>query len=228
LICPNKSLPRRMLYSCWERHTRQRYNIRNGFKNCLHKLGIKRKVWMNSEPRHRKGQRMPVLRALPSITMSIPEGEAGTRETLKLMRSLVRLYKSNPYIRDFAGNLVKGLPGKAWFSEIRAIFSYVQTNIRYTQDINGVETLQTPTATLGLGYGDCDDMCTLLCSLLEAVGHPTAFIAVGFEPGEYEHVYVLTMAGDDPNRQWISLDPTEPNPMGWYPPDTVSFMKVEN
>lgn len=138
----------------------------------------------------------------------------------------MREYKKNPYIRDFAGRLVRNLQGKAWFDEIRIVFDFVRSNIRYTQDINGVETLQTPLATLELGIGDCDDMCTLLASLLEAIGHPTAFIAVGFELDVYEHVYLLTKIADSDS--WLSLDPTENQPIGWFPPDTVSYMRLDN
>lgn len=142
------------------------------------------------------------------------------------MRAIVREYKKHPVIRSLAGDVTKNLRNKAWREEVRAVFEYVRSNIRYTQDINGVETLQTPVATIAVGYGDCDDMCTLLAALLEAIGHPTAFMAVGREAGEYEHVYVITKIGD--NDDWISLDPTEDEVMGWQPPDMTVFMRIDN
>lgn len=142
------------------------------------------------------------------------------------MRNLVRAGKKSLDIRLLAGDLTQSLGNKAWFDEIRTLFDYVQSNIRYTLDINGVETLQTPEVTLSLGYGDCDDMCVLLASMLESIGHPTRFRAIGFTPNEYEHVFVETQIGG--SGQWMALDPTEPNPAGWSPPGVISYMVCNN
>lgn len=169
---------------------------------------------------------------------SVATGGTGTRATLKMMTRLVKQYRTSGVIRDTARNLVEGLVSQAFRDEARALFYFVRDDIRYLGDVNEVETLQAPDVTLANGQGDCDDKATLLAALLQSIGHPTQFVAVGFsEPGIFEHVYVRTLIGD----RWISLDPTvepgtcaptytgEPCPgeMGWEPPDAITRM-IEN
>jgi transglutaminase-like putative cysteine protease len=124
-------------------------------------------------------------------------------------------------IRQLAAGLIQGVTAKDFTSEVDTIFQWVRDNIRYTLDINNVETLQTPINTLNFGYGDCDDMSMLLAAMLESVGHPCQFVAVALEEADqFDHVFVRTMIGDN----WVSLDPTEPNAMGWEPPGIVSWL----
>lgn len=149
----------------------------------------------------------------PAFFGSIPKGVAGTKATLNLMRDIVRMYRKHPLIRQTAAELVSDLPQKSWIGEIDRLHRFVRDHIRYLKDTRGVETVQTPTVTLDLGQGDCDDKSVLLASLLESIGHPTRFVAIGYQPGRYEHVYVETKL----NNSWISLDPTEPVPVGWTP-----------
>jgi transglutaminase-like putative cysteine protease len=130
------------------------------------------------------------------------------------MSRLVKDGKKKPIIRDTAAQLVNGLSSKNYAGEIAKIFTFVRDKIRYTRDINGVETLHIPEQVLEQGYGDCDDKAVLLASLLEAIGHRTRFIAVGFEPNNYSHVLTQTVFRDG---RWLSLDPTEDKPIGWFP-----------
>lgn len=131
------------------------------------------------------------------------------------MAGLTRRFRADPHIRQLATSIIAPVQAKDWMGELQAIFTYVQVNIRYTQDINGVETIQTPLATLTLGRGDCDDMATLLASLAEAAGFPTRFKAVAFDPGAYEHVWVEAMLPD--TQEWVAMDATENEPLGWVP-----------
>lgn len=156
--------------------------------------------------------------------MQIPGGKAGIIRTLKLMRELVRQGKIDMTIRQLALKLVAHLPQKAWRAQINALFEFVREEIRYVHDINGIETLHTARKVLELGSGDCDDKAILLASLLESVGHPTRFMAIGFAPDEYEHVLVDTKVGDF----WLPLDATEPFDAGWNPPNVVSRLIIKN
>lgn len=98
--------------------------------------------------------------------------------------------------------------------EVRALFDFVQNNIRYVRDVNGVETIQTPLKTLEYGAGDCDDKSTLLAAMLESLGHETRFHAMGFRPGNVEHVLLEV---NIPGKGWVPLETTEPVKMGWIP-----------
>lgn len=154
--------------------------------------------------------------------------------TLKMMSELVKAGKKNPAIRQRATNLTQDLPQKDRIGEIRAIFNYVQNSIRYVRDIHNVETLHYAEQVMSQEYGDCDDKAILIASLLEAIGHPTRFVAVGFAPGEYSHVFVdVRLGAPSPsagwlNGKWLSLDTTEPQPMGWRPPGIVEILPWYN
>jgi hypothetical protein len=144
----------------------------------------------------------------------LPDDSPGaTRETLKLMAGIVKAAKLSIPVRDLAISLTNSLPQKDYAGEIRRIFSFVQNNIRYVRDIDGYETLQTPEKTLEIGAGDCDDKSTLLAALLAVIGAPTRFVAIGFKPEEFHHVFVEVKLG--PN--WFGLDATENKPAGWSP-----------
>ena len=162
-----------------------------------------------------------------SYVTDIPYGAAGTRKTLKLMRELVRRFKMDLTIRNLAGRLTSGLRQKDFNGEIRLLHAYVRDSVRYLKDIHGVETVQTPLVTLNNGFGDCDDKATLLCALLESIGHPTRFWAVGFQGMfEYQHVLLETRSGN--RMSWIALETTEPVPAGWRPKKVIASMRIVN
>lgn len=136
------------------------------------------------------------------------------------MASLASTAKTTPRIRELALSIVGLVPGKNFRGEIDRIFVWVRDNVRYTRDVRGVETVQTPAKTLDYMQGDCDDQVTLLAALLESVGIQARFKAVGFRPHHYQHVYLEARDNGD----WIALDPTEQVPVGWEPPNPVTIM----
>lgn len=158
---------------------------------------------------------------LSGTLLDIPSGAAGIRATLRIMRDLVREYKTNVQIRDFAARLVQDLPQKDWAGQVERLHAFARDGIRYIRDVDGVETVQTPLVTLQVRYGDCDDKATLLATMLKSIGHPAQFVAVGFaEPGRFSHVYVETLIG----RRWVPLETTMPVAVGWTPPRVVARM----
>lgn len=89
---------------------------------------------------------------------------------------------------------------------------WVRDQVQYVRDVRGVETLSTPALILAQRQGDCDDKSLLLATLLEAIGHPTRFVAMDFGR-RFSHVSVEVRLGP----QWVHLETTEPVPAGWYP-----------
>lgn len=158
---------------------------------------------------------------LSGYCVTIPGGVRGVRRTLDTMRALVRAFRVNPQIRQAATSLIFTTPERMALSEASAIFDWVQASVRYVRDVHEVETLSTPLVTLQGRIGDCDDQVTLLASLLESVGYPTRFVAAGYtEPGYFDHVYMQAFL----DGEWVDMDPTERNPMGWAPPDPVALL----
>lgn len=158
--------------------------------------------------------------------LAIPDGEAGTLQTLKIMSQLVRRYKKDIAVRELALAIVRGINGHKNFSgQVRALHRWVRDNIQYVKDIKGVETIATPIKTLEYKQGDCDDQAVLLASLLESTGHPTRFVAIKVSAfGPFVHVFTETLMG----RRWFALETTERWPAGKGPPRQAKRMVVVN
>jgi transglutaminase-like putative cysteine protease len=162
--------------------------------------------------------------ALSYTLMSISNGAEGIRETLKLMSGLVKKYKSCQEVRELSTRLTRDLHQKDYLQEVKKLHAFVRDHIRYVKDIRGVETLQSPIQTLRIGAGDCDDKSTLVASLLESLGHPTRFLAVGFKKGVYSHVFVQTKLANN----WLSIECTENVPVGWRPQGIKAMLVQHN
>lgn len=158
----------------------------------------------------------------PYTLTGIPDGPEGTRETLSIMRRIVRLARHDPQIRALAESIIQFVPEKEGAQEVDALRIWIRENIRYTADTNGAEMLQTPLALLRSRNGDCDDQAMLLAALAESIGYPTRFAAVAFQPDNFEHVFAEVRLGT----RWIPAETTEPVELGWYPPSVVSRMQV--
>lgn len=171
------------------------------------------------------------MQTLPTVQQAatlkaIPNGDAGTRATLQAMGQFVREYKKTLPMRELALSIVNHVRGdKNFAAEVRAIHAYVRKNIRYRKDINGVETLASPIKTLEYRAGDCDDQSVLVATLLEAIGHPTRFVAIKMKPfGPFVHVFTETKIGP----RWVPVETTENWPVGMAPPKFSSRMIWNN
>lgn len=165
-----------------------------------------------------------MLAPTPELTAVVRPMHAGIRgvsQTIRVMRQLVKEARVSPVIRQAATSIIFLSPEKVWRDEVDKLLSYVQSTIRYTQDVNDVETVSTPEKTLAGKVGDCDDQSALLAALCEAVGYPTRFVVAAYDdPAVMEHVYLQVCV----DGLWLDADPTERHPLGWAPPDALSLM----
>lgn len=153
----------------------------------------------------------------------IPSGVAGTQKTLQTMRNIVHKGRGNYDLINVARSIVRGFDQHDYDAEARAIHEFVRDRIRYVRDPVGVETIADPIKTLEIGQGDCDDKSILVAALLDAIGHKTRFVAVGFDNLPYfQHVYVET----EIDYKWYAVETTEPVPFGWQPPNPTARMIV--
>ena len=156
----------------------------------------------------------------PARLAGIPDGIAGVRETLRAMARIVQRYKTDPGIYTLSRQLTRHLPSNDVQGEIRAIHAFVRDKVRYINDVEDVETLQTPDYTLKCGQGDCDDKAMLVNTLLAATGRKTFFLAVGLDEEFYSHV----LGGVRLGTRQIPLETIVPNvPPGWLHPRATSF-----
>lgn len=158
--------------------------------------------------------------------MEIPNGTAGTKATLKIMRRMARRYKRYVPLRQLALSIIQDVPGKKNFpAQVQRIQNYVRNNIQYVRDVNGVETVQTPDRTVQNKAGDCDDQSLLVATLLETIGHPTRFVAIKTKPlGPFVHVFTETKIGP----RWVAVETTEDWPLGFQPPVQAGRYIVDN
>lgn len=163
----------------------------------------------------------------PMTLARIPSGREGIKATLHAMSRLVRQFKKDVGVRELASKLVRTVPQYDRVGAVRALHAFVRDHIRYTDDPTRVEWVQTPRATLELGTGDCDDKATLLAALLESIGRPTRFAAVGFtEGGGLSHVLVEIVAGR--SGKWVPLETIVPVEAGWGPAGVKRVMVAHN
>lgn len=151
---------------------------------------------------------------------AVPAGDAGIRATLRIMRELVRSWRKHPQIRNLAKQITRGCPPKGYGCEAKKLHTWVRDKVRYIRDVHEVETVQAPDVTLRDGSGDCDDQVVLLGSLLNSIGHPVRFVAVGFRPGgPFTHVYLETRLG----AYWVAAETTEKWALGMRPPGVCRY-----
>lgn len=134
--------------------------------------------------------------SLPQVNLGlIPKGYLGTQSTLKHIQALIQAGAKDFYVRQKAIDILleKAIRPKDYLGEIKALFEWVQRNVRYTKDPFRVEVLHSARRMLELRAGDCDDMAILLGSMLEAIGHPVRLVITGpdpLRPKLFSHIYL--------------------------------------
>ncbi|MGH8603956.1 MAG: transglutaminase-like domain-containing protein [Gammaproteobacteria bacterium] len=156
---------------------------------------------------------------LPRIDLEkIPSGYAGTLKTVEHIVDLIKQGAKDFHVRQSAIDILlqRAVRPKDYLGEIKALFEWVQQNVRYTKDTFRVEVLHSPRRMLQLRAGDCDDMAILLGAMLESIGHPVRLVLTGpdpLTPDVFSHIYLEVFH----KGRWIPVDATMPYPMGWAP-----------
>ncbi len=161
----------------------------------------------------------------PAVLGAIPSDDAGVRATLAAMARLVKRYKTDAGIHELARRITANLPPQntpgAPSLYVSALQAFVRDHIRYVQDVEDVETLQTPIYTLQIAAGDCDDKAVLLDTLLANIGYSVLFFAVGIHGQSYSHV----LAGVKLGTRQVPLETIVPGmPAGVMPPGVTSVL----
>lgn len=153
----------------------------------------------------------------PKVTSQrIPDFAAGNYATVNVMRGAARGRAGHPRIRQLALRILSHAKVKShnFVDEAKALARFVQENVRYVRDPNGIEQLHDPVYMVeqiikGTAQGDCDDQALLLASLLLSVGHQPYFAIVkyGKDMGAYNHIYTVVYEKNwNQNTQRLALD----------------------
>jgi hypothetical protein len=101
----------------------------------------------------------------------------------------------------------------------RLFFKNLRQNVRYTSDIEGVDTYQRPAHTLALGSADCDDFSTLTCAGLGSLGIPCRLKVIRTKgAGDWNHIFAQAGFPRQNPTHWISMDSSVNMPFGWEAP----------
>lgn len=142
----------------------------------------------------------------PTLHLPAPTPE----ETLQWMVRETQIGLQSVELRLFAEQLVRGLWPHDYLSEYAALLDWVRTHIRYVRDPVNAEQVKTPQVTIETGTGDCDDSCTLLGTLVGALGGRARYVAGAFKrdiDGSLNFSHVWCEAFDPASQAWVVLDP---------------------
>ena len=159
------------------------------------------------------------------------QGEIATVDTvedrIKHIADLIDEGKEDVMIRQLTTDIIKNVRERDYEGDLKAIFKWMRSNIRYTHDPHELDTYQRARRTVDMKAGDCDDMSILIGAMSQSVGYPIRLKVVAFEADEYEHIYPLVGIPPSVPRRWIALDATVNNPVGWeVPKGEVSASKI--
>lgn len=171
----------------------------------------------------------------PIKVVKIPHGEAGTRATLKIMKSLVLSPwgHRNPEVIWITKKAVEGVspgPAKDYEAMAGAILKFMKEHVNYELDPAGLEYVQTPHYTIANGgSGDCDDHSTAIAAMAMALGMKAGFRTVKGDSGrkdQWSHVYAVIGVPDKGKTKWLTADSTQPESyLGWDPPEGKLYGK---
>lgn len=125
-------------------------------------------------------------------------------DTVEWMARFANKDKDSAEVRGRVEKICRFLVQGDYASEALACYYWVCQHIRYMKDPSNVEMVKDPIRVLETKAGDCDDIATLLSSMLMACGNEACFSMVGFVAGAGpSHVYACVYA----HGKWVALDP---------------------
>ncbi len=116
------------------------------------------------------------------------------------------------------------VPERDHKGEATALFNEVRSRVRYTLDPVDFDAFSTPSKTLSMHAGDCDDQVSLLSAMLRSVGYQVRSCVVqttGYDT--FNHIYCAVQLPG--SKEWMALDPTVDRAAGWEVPDASVIQK---
>ena len=123
-------------------------------------------------------------------------------KTEDIMQAVIDCYNSDyAQVRELA----ESLPGDDTLSRCRAVFDFVDKNIRYQMDPLQKQWIRTPARLWSDGEGDCKSFSIFICSCLRCMGIPHLFRFAAYE-GASDPTHVYAVAIDEAGKE-IIVDP---------------------
>ncbi len=134
-------------------------------------------------------------------------------DQIRIMRQMVDEFAQTYAIRSRARDIVFRVwptAPKDKRGQAIAIGRWVQNNITYVEE--DPEVFQTPTATVAMGYGDCDDMTDLVAALLQSIGITNELWGLEWRR-EYRHIFPVAVVPGASGPERIPLDASLSTPI---------------
>lgn len=123
-------------------------------------------------------------------------------KTKDIMQAVVDCYNSDySQVQELADNF----PGNDTLSRCRAVFDFVDKNIKYQIDPLQKQWIRTPARLWSDGEGDCKSFSIFICSCLRCMGIPHLFRFAAYE-GNSDPTHVYAVAIDESGKE-IIVDP---------------------
>lgn len=155
-------------------------------------------------------QSFPQRYSTPGLGYRQPlaNGEAGTAQTIAVMRRLVEgALRDSSFVRKVS-DIVRPVAPFDDVGEVQQIYDWVRRNIRFTKDPVTVEKLYPPQELLKIRSGDCDDHSMLTAAAAMTVGYPARWITISTNaesPEEFTHIWTEAEAPPG-SGNWIPMD----------------------
>jgi transglutaminase-like putative cysteine protease len=151
------------------------------------------------------------------LSYPVAEGLRTLNEYITLIHGYVVEGIGSPEVIDAARKVTakcqpydSGCETAKVYEFIRKRFRYVAAPSRY-----GIEVMQTPQKLIGdienygRATGECEEMITLLASMLGAINHEVALVYGGEKVGDQDNYRHVWAADNLPEKGgWVHLDPT--------------------
>jgi hypothetical protein len=154
---------------------------------------------------------------------------------MQVLRKIAEMRGRDPRIAKLAVSVIKKakIKPRDYKGQAECLLKWVQNpkNVYYVNEPG--ERLQDPIFTIRNGFGDCDDMVILLCSLFESVKLPWKYVISGRSridgkkmryiegeqypnDGDWTHIYCMVGTPPFQPTEWYFCETTvEGVPLGW-------------
>lgn len=156
-------------------------------------------------------------------------------ERVDLIRKLIKQGGKDPEVKEQAIKVTNRrrsngdweIREKDQKGEVLALFKYVRSKVRYTNDALRADQFVTARKTLRLGGGDCDDLTIALGSLLEGIGFPVKIRVIQTTGSPtWNHVYLLVGLPKTAPKAWVPLDASMDKNAGWEAPGATQCART--
>lgn len=133
------------------------------------------------------------------------------KERLTILRQLLWSSKNGlqtPTTVSLARAVTRGCQGRDVMCELRAIYQFVVTNMRYTGDVSTVDTFSAPLRALQMGGGDCDEHMIVNAALAIANGFQCKARVTSNRGVTWDHIYCMAGLPKGRGEKWVALDTT--------------------